>query len=197
MTLLCPNCGACPLPTTVHLSLDQLRRDPEHVVYYSRCPGCRATFARRHQDDQPTAVAESEWSKIGQLLLALPPWIDQTDLAMQFLASWEAVHQFFVELAQGATWLAPMPRLIADLRQRGFERTLRAGQSLNTFIVSRAREHGLRAGQSHLQLMPGQDGSLAVTGIIADQPVRLDMAEAAVTPALLGALQRLVARDVD
>ena len=37
--------------------------------------------------------------------------------------------------------------LIAALRQIGYDRKLRAGQSLDAFVVSRSRKHGLRPEQ--------------------------------------------------
>ena len=70
-------------------------------------------------------------------------------LEREFVNSWNHMEWFF---GSGETWrkMPDMVEFIAMLRQSGYAGKLRAGQSLNTFVVSRSREHGLRVEQPRL-----------------------------------------------
>ena len=67
-------------------------------------------------------------------------------LETEFVKSWEHVEWFF-----GAGEIfRKMPHVvefIEMLRASGYDRKLRAGQSLDLFVVSRSRKHGLRPEQ--------------------------------------------------
>jgi hypothetical protein len=67
----------------------------------------------------------------------------------EFLISWDLLETFFGRVKVDA------PRrlaLIAALRAAGFDRKLRAGQSLTSMLLSRARNHGLADGQPFVRL---------------------------------------------
>jgi hypothetical protein len=70
-------------------------------------------------------------------------------LEREFVKSWNLMEWFF---GSGETWrkMPDMVEFIAMLRQSGYDRKLRAGQSLGTFMVSRSREHGLRVEQPRI-----------------------------------------------
>jgi hypothetical protein len=63
----------------------------------------------------------------------------------EFILSWNDIEKFYREINLDKK--SDILRLITQMREKGFDRTLRAGQSLYTFIVSRSRRHGLRANQ--------------------------------------------------
>jgi hypothetical protein len=63
----------------------------------------------------------------------------------EFVESWTRMERFYREGNTPET--ANALRIIQEIRNAGFDRSLRAGQSLMTLIVSRSRRHGLRAGQ--------------------------------------------------
>jgi hypothetical protein len=66
----------------------------------------------------------------------------------EFIESWDHIERFYDERN-----FPPGPQvleLIKHLRSQGYDRTLRAGQSMFTFILSRSRRHGLRADQSSI-----------------------------------------------
>jgi hypothetical protein len=67
-------------------------------------------------------------------------------LALEFAKSWDRMASFF---GSGEVWpkRPDVVDFIAALRQVGYDRKLRAGQSLDTFVVSRSRRHGLQAEQ--------------------------------------------------
>jgi len=80
------------------------------------------------------------------------PWLDTGKLAKyyeegrgiegEFILSWDHIEEFYGR--QNSFILNPdeILKFIAQLRERGYDKTLRAGQSMPTFIVSRARRHG-------------------------------------------------------
>ena len=102
---------------------------------------------------------------------------DNQAIERAFMASWDHIEKFYVnayfwgkewfELNQVSpselnaeqldlilnhgkklTWLRPIQPLMAEMRKRGYDRQLRAGQSMERLIVSRARNHGLRPDQA-------------------------------------------------
>ena len=67
-------------------------------------------------------------------------------LETEFVTSWERMEWFF---GSGEIF-CKMPHVvefIEMLRASGYDRKLRAGQSLDLFVVSRSRKHGLRREQ--------------------------------------------------
>lgn len=63
----------------------------------------------------------------------------------EFILSWDSIENFYREMDLDKK--NEILQLIKEMRSKGFDRTLRAGQSLYTFILSRSRRHGLRANQ--------------------------------------------------
>jgi hypothetical protein len=80
----------------------------------------------------------------------------------EFVASWDATSRFFKYVNE--RWSGPntMIQLIEELRIKGFDRTLRAGTALTTFIVSRSRQHGLRRGQARIIFSVYRDNTMNV-----------------------------------
>mgnify|MGYP003454220544 CR=1 FL=1 len=79
-----------------------------------------------------------------------------------FAASWDYLVVFYTEWGARSRWSGPLLELIDELRDAGYDRTLRAGQSLTTFIVSRSHAHGMQQGQPSIALWP-RDEQLIVT----------------------------------
>jgi hypothetical protein len=67
-------------------------------------------------------------------------------LEQEFVQSWNHMEWFF---GSGEIWpkMVDVVDFIATLRRTGYDRHLRAGQSLEIFVVSRSRKHGLRPEQ--------------------------------------------------
>jgi hypothetical protein len=84
------------------------------------------------------------------------PWFEPTQLSQhyeagtgvkgEFLESWSRTEEFFSSIKYPEAKNAL--KFIANLRQKGFDQTLRAGQSLTVLVVSRSRRHGLRSNQT-------------------------------------------------
>ena len=66
----------------------------------------------------------------------------------EFIQSWNFIERFF--LSQKNLESAQAYGLVVKMREAGYDKTLRAGQSLMTLILSRSRRHGLQKGQSHI-----------------------------------------------
>ncbi|WP_276483070.1 hypothetical protein [Paraflavitalea pollutisoli] len=64
----------------------------------------------------------------------------------EFVLSWDSIEDFYKELQLDNK--TEILRLIRRMREKGFDRTLRAGQSLYTLVLSRSRRHGLRENQN-------------------------------------------------
>jgi hypothetical protein len=85
-------------------------------------------------------------------------------LERDFIQSWERMEEFF------GWMLARVPRkdralqFITELRRAGYDRNLRAGQTIDIFIVSRSRHHGLRPDQSRVAFCFHEDGMDVVEG---------------------------------
>lgn len=66
----------------------------------------------------------------------------------EFVLSWDTIEDFYSELELDKK--NEILKLIKQIRAKGFEKTLRAGQSLYTLVLSRSRRHGLRANQDNI-----------------------------------------------
>ena len=111
-----------------------------------------------------------------------------------FAQSWDWIEQFYRDdLLSEETWrwLGAMPNLISALRQRGYDRTLRAGQSLFILVLSRSREHGLRDNQPFVAIELQRDGSMKLTASVAGKETTVTRPTTAICTELLGMLERL------
>ena len=84
---------------------------------------------------------------------------EQKAIEIEFLQSWERMEIFFS--GEDMPWLTQMLPLIRNMRVRGYDRNLRAGQSMITLIVSRSREHGLRDDQPSVAFNITAQGGLS------------------------------------
>jgi hypothetical protein len=111
----------------------------------------------------------------------------------EFLVSWDWIERFYIENN------FPVSRaaldLIAQLRAAGYDRTLRAGQSLWYLIVSRSRRHGLRHEQPSIAF--GFEGGRLDVKVFIGKPEEHHFESIALTPELDTLLKRLVANDID
>lgn len=89
-----------------------------------------------------TMRKEFRWLEIGKLA---DFYENSNPVEGEFIVSWDQIEQFYARNPHDKS--ARVPRLIAELRRAGFDRKLRAGQSMWTFLLSRSRRHGLRPEQ--------------------------------------------------
>ncbi|MVN88249.1 hypothetical protein GO986_15995 [Deinococcus sp. HMF7620] len=130
---------------------------------------------------------EFPWLEIGSLADA---YEQGNPIEGEFLASWDAIEAFF-----GHDWnfLHPNRRqFIQALRVRGYDRCLRAGQSMTTFILSRSRRHGLQAQSAYVALMFGAEGLAIEEHTGTGRVTRSTLPDVSVTTEVEAALDRLV-----
>lgn len=84
-----------------------------------------------------------------------------TEIQKEFAESWEKMYRFFASsiIVHEQYYLRPIFLLIAYSKQiDGICYKLRAGQSLETFVVSRSQHWGLRKGQASLAITLQETG---------------------------------------
>ncbi len=158
----CPKCGENGIAEhSVFASVDDLeRRGPDGAPSYSRCIRCDALFVREGIDTLTSIDSDLK----GRVVRTVPPWKDDS-VEAHFQLSWDMMEAYYDGLRSQAQ-LDPLRALLQELREKGFDRKLRAGQSLHALGLSRAKDHGLREGQSHLYLSPEGDGRVRVQGLL-------------------------------
>ena len=131
------------------------------------------------------------------------PWIDIGELARyyergepvkgEFLASWDHMEGFYRESMKGYMEIDPVLDLMKDLREKGYDETLRAGQSLSTLMLSRSRRHGLRPEQKFIAI------SFPEKGMVIEDSKGNEKAydQVEVVPELLELLDELVRAEID
>lgn len=86
---------------------------------------------------------EFDWLMSNDLVKA---YENGNGLEGEFINSWDTITTFYQEIDDSDDIVS----FICDLRSKGFDKTLRAGQSLYTFILSRSRRHGLLENQKYI-----------------------------------------------
>lgn len=75
------------------------------------------------------------------------------EITKEFTQSWKSMFDFFENHQHHSYPMTEMLNLMKYLRSKGYISRLRAGQSHNSFILSRARYHGLASRQPHIRIM--------------------------------------------
>src|SRR5689334_10235955 len=125
---------------------------------------------------------------------------DNRPIEEKFLESWDEIEFFYGEFFAAdnySDWLKPIFGLISDLRVRGYDRLLRAGQSMHRFILSRAQKHGLLIEKPHLVIDVRPQGGMVVTYYSPPDPVlKLNSDRVELTPELEQLLSKLLAHPI-
>jgi hypothetical protein len=116
-----------------------------------------------------------------------------------FLKSWDRIETFFRDgkSIHSFPYLKPILNLIAELRDRSYDKQLRAGQRMTVFILSRSREHGLRDGQASLAIYVNPDGSMTVRYWENGFETEVEMARVELTSEFEELLARLLKQPID
>jgi hypothetical protein len=111
----------------------------------------------------------------------------------EFVKSWDSIERFF-----GGMHFPFAPRvrsLIAQMREKGYDKSLRAGQSLWSLIVSRSRRHGLRGDQPMVAFSFSNDGMEVY--IQLDEETKVTYPEIGFTAGIDALLKKLEAKGID
>jgi hypothetical protein len=180
------------LPPEVEIRIDQHFGDFYDLWFTTPNRACQLTFYGRNRfptcffswdqtqlfelladTRRPIPLLVKRWvqdSIMPSALHAEFPWLDIGKLAAyyeagrgiegEFVLSWDSIEQFYADHPVNDGIL----RFLTQLRAAGFDRTLRAGQSLYTLILSRSRRHGLRRGQPWIAFAFTHNGIEVETG---------------------------------
>lgn len=104
------------------------------------------------------------------------PWIDLYNVAEyyergegllgEYIESWNKVEKFYLEDTYRST--DKIIEFIRTIRKDGYDKEFRAGNSLNSMILSRSRRHGLSENQAYLSFWFGEDGINIYTDIYSN-----------------------------
>ena len=131
---------------------------------------------------------------------SLGKWFDlrngnnMDELEREFLASWGGVEAYYSQESR-AKRSASLLKLVAEMRSRGFDKSFRAGQQMTNFIVSRAKENGLRPEQPNINFSVSESGVDVEINI--DGRHRVFLPEGEFTPEIEQWLRRLEMQPVD
>lgn len=112
----------------------------------------------------------------------------------EFITSWNAIEQFY-DTFEGK-FVPEAKALIAQMRSRGYDQKLRAGQSLWTLVLSRSRRHGLRRDQSSICFF-FHEKSMSLHTSFGDEYLESDFGPIAFTTEVEEWLERLVREPID
>jgi len=131
------------------------------------------------------------------------PWIEMGKAARyheegrgiegEFIESWDRIETFYAEMNFPPA--EAIQTLVAALRKKGYDRSLRAGQSMYTLMLSRSRRHGLKQGQPHVAFHFRQTGMEIKIQAEGETSIWLPVIE--LTEDVAALLKRLEATPID
>jgi hypothetical protein len=135
------------------------------------------------------------------------PWIQIGDLAAyyehgnpvegEFLESWNKIETFYQRWGvQYFPVKGAVLDFISELRRRGYDKKLRAGQSLVFFILSRSRRHGLQEKQPHVVFRFQHHGGIEID-MYFESEEKLSVPKIGITPEIEKILDRLSSLSID
>lgn len=132
-------------------------QNPRYIFYWDDC----VIFETSDLDKDKLGLLVNRWvhEKASPSILAKAyPGIDFGKLGEyyekgkgvegEYVLSWDRIEAFYEDIDLNRR--DEVIELIKRIRSEGFDRTLRAGQSLYTLILSRSRRHGLRENQDSI-----------------------------------------------
>lgn len=131
------------------------------------------------------------------------PWIELHELAEyyekgnpiegEFLFSWQSVEKFYDRIMNSSARREKIRAFMDSLRRQGYDKTLRAGQSLSTLVLSRSRRHGLTERQPSLGFHFNQDSVIVYNQLDPDHLLQKEYPGTSLNPEIEALLKHLVA----
>ncbi len=178
--------------------------EPDAKFFWDECP----LFQFRVTDVPKFTTVLDRWlvdDTSPSSMRLLFPWLSIDELADyyeagravegEFIMSWKAMFEFYNE-SWGKDLARTAKAFMTELVEKGYNKTLRAGQSLSSLIFSRSRRHGLVEGQSSIQFWFRTE-AINVNAVINGEEHTFDEPEARLTPRIAELLNRLVSMPVD
>ena len=109
----------------------------------------------------------------------------------EFVESWDHIERFYDKMNFPPA--EAIRNLIKAMRAKGYDHTLRAGQSLYTLILSRSRRHGLKEGQPNIAFRFSEEGmkmcpqnlsgaEMTIAGFVLNEAIEAQLHELATVP---------------
>lgn len=100
-------------------------------------------------DNVMPSVLAQEFPRLNTGNLSLYLNLDRV-IEFEFMRSWDGIEKFYPFIYAQIPNISSIMKLVAQMRQQGFDKTLRAGMIVSMLCLSRSLHHGLRKGQSYL-----------------------------------------------
>lgn len=159
------------------------------------------------QDSSQLAIVCKRWLSEEAMPSALRtefPWLNIDELADsyekgqpiqdEFLRSWDRVETHYLDLMPNFAASKTILEMVHAMRDAGYDRVLRAGQSLWSLVLSRSRRHGLRLEQ-HSICFSFHDSKMNVSS--RDSDVFLKNVPIELSPDVRKVLDALVVMNID
>jgi hypothetical protein len=134
--------------------------------------------------------SEFSWIDIGQLARH---YEEGRGVEGEFLLSWDSVKRFYSRMVN-APFSPQVLEMIAKMREK-YGKTLRAGQSLYSLVISRSRRHGLRMDQPRIIFQFDNDRMDVLINF--DGETKLSFPKIELTTEIDTLLKQLEAREID
>jgi hypothetical protein len=124
----------------------------------------------------------------------------QREIEQMFITSWDEAEQFYRFMVGLKSWehLTPIFGLMAEFRERGYDRQLRAGHSHELLVLFRSRIHYPKRGQHSIQIDVIAGKGMAMTYFQPPNPkIEFIQTKIEITPEIEDLLKRLLAQPID
>lgn len=142
----------------------------------------------------PSAMrSEFPWLTIGELA---DYYEAGSPVEGEFIKSWDGMEEFYEDTR--CPFSAEVKHFMCAMRDKGYDRTLRAGQSLWSLILSRSRRHGMRGDQPSVVFQFHENGMIVVDRLENHRKgAKSQSLQIALTPEIEALLERLESKPVD
>lgn len=175
---------------------------PDAVFHWDECE----LFRFKADNDENLAKVLKRWlcdAAMPSTMREEFPWIQIGKLADyyekgnpvegEFIESWDSIERFYADMKYPI--LPQILNLIGKMRQKGYDKSLRAGQSLWTLILSRSRRHGLRIKQPCIAFQFLENGMDVYISLGEDKKIKFPKIE--FNPEIDTLLKKLETMNID
>jgi len=134
------------------------------------------------------------------------PWIEMSEVAEyyeqgnpiegEFIVSWDIVDDFYDYIIDSHDYRKQIRTFMGSLRKKGYDRLLRAGQSMSTFVLSRSRRHGMVPGDPSLAFHFMDDHIIVYNGLNGGRSIETRCQTTELNPEIDALLQELIAKPI-
>ncbi|WP_339730544.1 hypothetical protein [uncultured Gimesia sp.] len=134
------------------------------------------------------------------------PWIEMSEVAEyyeqgnpiegEFIVSWDSVEDIYDYIINSPEYREQIRAFMDSLRKKGYDRSLRAGQSMSTFVLSRSRRHGMEPDDPSLAFDFRDDHIIVYNYLNRGKDIETRYQTTELNPEIDGLLQELIAKPI-